>query len=132
MINSIIQFQAKHLTLFEKATLLFCLNRMEPYEWQEAFLKKWLKPAHELPEVWWKQVLKDVDGFTDGDRQSGRTTALAILLAVDDSLPDWWPFPWFTDHWPYQEATEMLRYKADEYRCQLTDYFMERKDNKQC
>ena len=106
------------VTKFVKARLRFTL-----FPWQIEFLNRVLYPSWQRPILDWDQVICDVVRF-GGGRASGRTTALAILLAVDNGLPDWWSrrLSWPFDHWHTRQADTLLWDRAGHYREEWLDW----------
>lgn len=99
------------MTMVDDAILLMRLLGMEPYSWQREFWEEYCHAPYEgcHYQVDWERVLRDLDRMSQGVRRSGRTTALAIWLAVDPSLPDWERRPmWVNDHYLTQRAAEGL------------------------
>ena len=119
-------------------------NRGALYKWQSDFLKQWLKPPWEQLEIDWKDVVislssskysyeqfvisqeffKDrLEAYPPGTtdyRASGKTTALALFLVLDPSLPEWTSKPyhqwWFFDHYPGMDSTRYLGRMALDFR----------------
>lgn len=58
------------------------------FVWQNKFLRRWFIAPWAQSQVWWKDVLESVEQLSEGRRASGRTTMLALLLAVENCLPE--------------------------------------------
>ena len=84
------------------------------FAWQNRFIGRWFVAPWAQPEIRWESVLESVNQLSAEECASGRTTMLALLLAVEDCLPEN-PRLWstgFPDHWATRVATRLLHREA--------------------
>lgn len=88
----------------------------ERFRWQNEFIHRWFVAPWSQSEVMWEDILRFVDEKSGGDRRSGRTTMLALFLAVEDAIPQGWilVFKEFPDHWSTYESSRALYCRARE------------------
>lgn len=96
---------------------------MKPYPWQKRFLEEYLRPAWKQPNLEWDNVVCGIVRVGSG-RASGRTTILAILIAVDDDIPIQWNKmdDWLPDHWSTRQSGRLMYERAREYRRRWKDW----------
>lgn len=115
------------MTMLDDAMTLMRLLDMEPYPWQREFFELYCLEPYVHQQIHWERVLHDLDRLAGGGWRNGKTTALAIWLAVDPYLIDWERrSTWVSDHWPTRQAAERLVRLAMEYKRRWQEFGRDR------